>query len=104
MVATVYERRKQANAREVTAELGLVINGQGYSLRGLDPEPQVARVAWQLVKLADPTCIYHVGVLAGRAHCTCPDFTFRRGLRGLPCKHVAALRQCRLIGPTWIPA
>ncbi len=57
-----------------------------YHLIQLDPEPTVAKVAWQLVK-DDGECHEVAVTAAGHLSCTCGDFMWRNRYS---CKHIKA--------------
>ena len=64
-----------------------------YHLVQLDPDPNVAKVAWQLAK-DDGECHEVAVTEAGNLSCTCGDFLWRKH-HG--CKHVRGLMQSGLI-------
>lgn len=71
----------------------LLIQGQLYGLTRL-PQGCVS-AAWKLSKLGGESYTVHRdqhGVA-----CTCGDFLFRRANKGSECKHIAALREVKLL-------
>lgn len=67
-----------------------------YTVAHFDPHPRVASIAIRLRKdiAGEP---YDVWQDEHGQHCTCPDFTYRRGNVPDGCKHILALKAVGLL-------
>ena len=85
-------------SKEHSVRLVLVIDGVGYLLQRLDPDPAVASAAWRLHKTGEKPAIYDVHVdLKGQVHCQCADAVYVREKTGGLCKHAKACLATGLI-------
>ena len=79
----------------IAARLFIEITKNGktslYHLVQLDPDPNVAKVAWQLSK-DDGECHEVAVTAAGHLSCTCGDFLWRKNT----CKHLQSMFKCGL--------
>jgi hypothetical protein len=86
----------------VSASLSLTIGDKSYGLAIL-----TAPDGSPVYRLDYRDKVYDVspdGASLAGATCDCPDFTYRRaGLDSLGCRHIRALRECRLLAPVPAP-
>ncbi len=81
----------------------LTIRDVEYHVQRLQPlDPDVTH-AYRLTKQAGNGDVYDVHHDQHGAHCTCPDFVYKReGLDPSGCKHVKALRAWQMIPPLYV--
>jgi len=95
-MSTMTRKRRTVKPVAGRCTLTLAINGTAYAVIPLHPHPEVAGTALRLRKEDGTT--YDIAVTEHGHECSCPDFVFNRdGKDAKGCKHLAALRACRLL-------